>query len=818
MTNWQPDWNSLNAVAAAFLQSTPLAAQIGSVTPPGSHVATGLQLDLATILSAAPAGGVLVIAVDTLTVPAETIKIAVIGVEIVARSVQVAGGGSATLNVTGSGASLQLTSAEIVGGFSVALGPNDAVPFALGSLASPQILTLDASAPATVVVSTDSASVADVMHSPWSLLSLQLTSAIAGVVADQPSADPLALAESMLRWVSANGSALLANRASFPTLDYVGIASMLTAATSLLTSTQTAASGAIYVPVLSADIYQTQVNGILGLAQIYDTRISALQAQQSVEKELAAFATTLGTINQQAAGPLIATLQGLAGETGMLETQLTDAAVQLQQITGTLPALQTALTEAINDQFQQELVSTAINTLFTLATLYVGAAAALLGDPEVLAGNSTAMLKAALDIAKSLLEAAKEPLTGVITGGLNAAGQAPSDTTSTAARQGGQVLAASVASFGGALNALWTVVGVAIAKAPATIAYSPDFLSELEAAPDLSGFTTGGVDPVTYWNVVVVQTQAAVEPHRDLPAATAYLAAVTLAATYGGAIGDLQMKLLDLYTQGVSTFVRLQAIYQAQAQWTQLQSALAQQQQQQQAAIRLLERGYLDVKRALVTAVGNYRAAFRYQWLQNSDIAVDVSMTYPMLAQQVERSIESLVKVLSGTPSGPLRPRQDFSDIGFTVTRSGAPLFEEVDGAGQAQWSIAAADPTLAGQLGGNTALYLNEVTFVLEGAMQSSEVELQVATSGRYESVIGGNCQRFVSQAVSMNNFYVPDTPPRFISSWKFADAAAYMMPTPYTNWTLTVNQGNWQGVTAITMTLSGTFLQNPSGKPITA
>jgi hypothetical protein len=820
MTNWQPDWNTLNSVAAAFLQSTPLAAQIASVTPPGSYVATGLQLGLAAILSAAPAGGALVIAVDTLTVPAGTSTIAAIGVEIVARSVQVAGGGSATLNVTGMGASLQLTTAEIVGNLSVALGTSNAVPFALAGLTSPQILTLNAAAPTALVIAKDTTGVADVMHSPWSLLSLQLTSAIAGVVADQAGSDPLALAASMLRWVTANGQALLGNQANFPALDYADIASMLAAAASLLTSTQTAASGAIYVPILSSDIYQTQVNGILGLAEIYDAKISALQAQQNVEQELAAFATTLGNINQQAVGPLIATLQNLANETATLENQLTNAAVQLQQITETLAPLQKALTDAINDQFQKELVSTAINTLFTLATLYVAGAAAVLGDPEILTGSSEAIAKAGLEVLQSLLDAAKEPLTAVITDGLQAAGELPSDTTSAAALQGGQVLATSVASFGDALNDLWAVVGVAIANAPAEIVYSPDFLSKLEAAPDLSGFTTGGVDPVTYWNAVVIQTEAAVQPHQDLPEATEYLAAVKLAATYGGAIGDLQMKLLDLYTQGVSTFARLQAVYQAQAQWTQLQNELKQQQQQAQAAIGLLQRGYLNVKRALVSAVNNYRAAFRYQWLQISDISVDVSMTYLMLAQQAQRSIDSLIKVLSGTPSGPVRPRQDFSAISYTVARGDAPLFTEVGGRGQAQWSIEAGDPTLAGQLGGNTALYLDEVTFVLEGATQTGEVQLQIATSGRYESEIGGNSLRFVSQAVSMSNYYIPGTPPRFISSWKFADPAAYMMPTPYTNWTLTVlpGKGNWQDATAISMTLSGKFLQNPTGAAIAA
>lgn len=809
--SWSPDWTSLNAVAAAFLQSTPLSTRIASVTPPGGYIATGLQMDLAAIVAAAATDGMLVITVDTLSVPAGTTALTASGLQIVARSVQVAGGGTATLAMAGAGSSLQITAAQIAGTLSVTRGGGDALALALSSRTGPQTLTLVAGAPAPVLAS-DAATLADVMHSPWSLLQLQLTGAVAGVVADQGHADARALAESMLRWVSVGGSALLANAASYPALDVADLSSLLAAATAQLSATQTAASGAIYVPVLSADLYQTQVNVILGLAQVYDQRIAALQNQQTVQQELAAFATTLGNVNQQAVGPLLATLKALANETAMLETQLGDAATQLNQILATLPDLQAALTKAINDQFQHELLESAIHTLFTLATLYVGAAAAVLGDPELLAGNAQAMLKAALEEAKTLLEAAQEPLTAAISGGLDAGGEEPSVANSGLALQGGQMLAASLASFGAAMQTLWTVVGTAVAGAPAQIVYTPDFLSKLEAAPDLGSFTTAGVDPVTYWNVVVTQTQATVQPHSSLPQAAAYLTAVQLAATYGSAIGDLQMKLLDLYTQGVTTFARLQAVYQAQAQWTQLQGSLSQEQQQAQAAVGLLQRGYLNIKRALVGAVNNYRAAFRYQWLQDSSIAVDVSMNYTQLAQQAEQSIESLVKVLSGTPSGPLQPRQSFSGVSYTVKRTGGPLFERVDGVGQAQWSIDTSDPALASQLGGNTAIYLEGVSFELQGGAQPAEVQLRVATSGRYQSLLGRAAQRFVSQAVSMNNLYKPGNPPTFITRWQFSDPAAYMMPTPYTNWTLQVLEGNWQDATAITMVLSGKFLQNPT------
>jgi hypothetical protein len=813
MTNWQPDWTQLDSVAAAFLQSTPLAAQIASVTPPGSYVATGLRLDLGQVVASAPAGGaMLVVAADTVTIPAGTLTLAAPGVQIVARAVEVAGGGEATLALQNPQAALQLATAGIAGALSVSLGGAAPVALDLQGSALPQVLTISAPAPAAVSTAGDAASVADVMHSPWCVLSLQVTSAIAGVVADQGGPGPLALAEAMLRWVTAGSQALLANQDSYADVDYADLASMLAEATSLLAFTQAAASGAVYVPALSQDVYAAEVNGALALAQIYDARISALRAGQDLDAELASFAGTLSSISQQAVTPLLATLQGLAHETTLLETQLKNSVVQLQQASATLPALQDALQQAVDDEFQKELVTTAVETLFTLATLYVGVGAALVGDPEVLAGKSQAVMKAAFEISQKLLETAREPLGSAVKGGAEAAGQPPTQQQLGQSLQGAQVLAASSASFGTALHTLWDAVGTALANAPAQIDYSPDFLTALAAMPDLSGFSTGGVDPVTYWKLVVAQTQASVRPHETLPAASAYLDAVTGASIYGSAIGDLQMKLLDLYTQGVSAFARLQAVYQAQARWNALRQALSTREEQAAAAIGLLQRGYLDVKRSLVASVANYRAAFQYQWLQHSDVAVDVSMDYSQLALQVNRSISDLARVLAGTDSGPLRPRQDFSGVTYTVTANGTPLFIEIGGKARAQWSISAGDPALTAQLGGNTALYLTHATFVLEGGDQSEEVEMEVATSGRYETELGSTGFRFVSQPVSMYNLYRPQTPPAFISSWSFDDPDAYMMPTPCTGWTLTMLQGNWQQATSITMTLAGKFLPNPA------
>jgi hypothetical protein len=68
----------------------------------------------------------------------------------------------------------------------------------------------------------------------------------------------------------------------------------------------------------------------------------------------------------------------------------------------------------------------------------------------------------------------------------------------------------------------------------------------------------------------------------------------------------------------------------------------------------------------------------------------------------------------------------------------------------------------------------------------------------------------RLVSQPISMVVDYLRQDLPNFHHLMAFASPAAYTKPTPYTDWTLTVQQGDWQDVSAIELTLAGVFLQD--------
>ena len=809
MTGWQPDWKTLQTTAASLIASDPLAALITTVTPVGGYVSMALHAELADVVSAAtkagPLTGPLVIAVDTLEIAAGYTVIAAPGVDIKARAVVIDGGPATVVIRSDTPAGIQLTTAGISGTLNVTFQQADGTPIAgpgngpvaMRGLAYPQVITAAAASAASP--STAQVDVADSLHEPWAIVALEVSAAIAATLVDQGSEGALEFAADMLGWVAGGCSALIARKADFPTVDFGNLASLQTTAVGLLSFTQAQASGATYVPVLSADRYQQQIDSLLGLAQTYDAKVTAFQGQQNIDQLLASFAETLSDTYQEAETPLLNALQRLAAESGAVQGQLANAAVQLKEVSATLPSLQQALEQAIADEFQQELVKAAVDTLATVLELYVAVGAILLFE------SPDSVIQIAMGIVQQLIQLGEEGIDEAISKDAESAAQpptAPQDFDGT--KQGAQYLAGSLASFGQAVTLLWAAVSQAASSQPPNL--SPDLASAVDQLPDLSGFSIGGLDPVTYWQTVVIQTTASVQPHKDLPQAAAYLEAVQLAATYGSAVGDLQMKLLELYTQGMTAFDQLVAAYQAQASWTKLQNSLTSEAEQVAAAIGLLQRGYLNIKRSLVLAVENYRAAFLYQWLQPADVQIDVSMDLVALKQAANDSITGLNQVLAGTPTGPVRPRQDFQSVHYHVTQ---PLFTEVNGQPQAQFTI---DPTvLAEQLNGNTALFLSAATFELESGTQSGEVELQIATSGHYTNQLGKNVFRFVSQPVSMTNDYYPGTPPTWVTKWQFADPALYLAPTPYTNWTLTVNQGLTQEVTAINLTLSGAMLQNP-------
>ncbi|GEO81116.1 hypothetical protein [Pararhodospirillum oryzae] len=816
-TAFVPDWDALNPIAVSYADSSPLMPQVISATPGGGYVGIGLQKNLVDILGEAegtldPGRGVLVIAVDTLTLAAGTTTIKAMALSIMARRIEVDGGGSAEIIQDAGGnpkAMTQIFTAGVAGGVSFGFaGGAGPAPLVLATdQSAPQVLTVAVANPGNLNPTNSIPVIADFLHSPWNLLALEVTQSAAGVLLYQSDPGALEFAGEMLQWVVAGNYALISQSGSFPSVDFDSVASVQGAALAQLNITQAAASGATFVPILSQGTYEDEINSLLQVAQIYDAKISAFRAQKDLESLLSEFASTLSGISQSAEAPLINTLKRLNSEQAQLTSQLNNEAIKLNSVTEQLVPLQQELVEAIQDEFQKELLQTAISILTTLGTLYVGGAAILIGDPEI-ATVAAKQAKAALDLLEKAISAG-ESLAETINSGYTSLGSAPTKADAEAATAGADALGGALAGFGETSALLWQVVNGAITSGDWNV--NQPLMAALDKAPNLNGFSIGGLDPAAYWDATVIQTEAMVKPYQGkIGVADTYLTMVELAAAYGKSVADLQMKLLGLFNQGMDALDRLQSVLDAEAQWEALQKDLDDKEAQVNGAIGLLERGYNSVKRDIVVAVDNYRAAFLYQWLQESDVQVNASMDYLQLSSAAQKSIKSLEDVLSGTASGSVRPRQNFQNLTYEVVAGPDGLFETVDGKRQARWTIATSDTALADQLSGNGAIYLTETKFELVGGTQSGEVQLGIEISGSFGNIRNGSDYRFVSQPVSMTNNYRPGDPPTFITTWKFADAAAYMTPTPYTQWTLTAHEAETEGVSAIKMTIAGLFLQN--------
>jgi hypothetical protein len=822
MSNYQPNWKILEAQAANYKNTSALIPQIETTAPKEGFVFTSLTGDLKNIVKTAmaahnPLKGGLVIVVDTLNVTEGDITIPSLGVQIIARTVKIANNGKANLIIISSSQpSFQLACSEIQGNLSVTLGSGSTPQnIKLASdKAQPQILTL--SSPAnTVTVSNNANDVADVFHSPWSILGIELTFSAASYLIELDNNDAMNLAAQMLRWVTGASHALIKEGANYNNLNVANISSLQANCMALLSFTQASVNNSIYVPALSIGFYEKEMNELLKVAGTYNQKIQEFKSQENTDELLKNLASTLSKINSDAKTPLFNELVRLANNAQLAQSQLGNAATQLENISKTLKPLKDAVDEAVEDQFQKQLLETAFKTLFTVLTLYISVAAILV-DPALIGAEAGELAKAALEVAEKLAEAGEQLIENSIASGSSAAHLPPTIPNLNEVEKGAQVLMGAQVGFGLASGLLWKIVSRAIASGENQINFSPDLVKVMAKIPNLNGFSVGGMDPTAYWETMVIQVKASMDPLLDGPEtgapARAYIEAIELASTYGKSVGDQQAKLLELYNQGMTAFDQLRALDQADAQWKALEAKLSNKNAKINAAIGFLEKGYTNLKRSIVVSVNNYRAAFNYQWLQSSKVIVDSSMTHLQLVQNVENSIESLKNVLSGKLPNVIKPRQNFNGIIFYVRPGENPLFKEVNGKGQAQWSITLNDTVLSEQLNGNSAFFITEATFELQGDSQIGEVELQIETSANYSNKLNEKEFRFVSSGFSMSSDYKQDKLPEFITKWKFAneDAPNYLTPSPYTEWTLTVDKGNWKDVTAIKMTISGLEIQN--------
>lgn len=796
----QPDWNGLNELTAMYA-SSHFASDGTSCTLCQLHATisdlTGPLQGLAG--KGGSPGVVLAVYVDTLLIDQDTITLPAAGAMIVARSIQLqTPSGNATLTVqsASSAGAFQILVQEVRGGtLTAALArPGGGAPVAQAVIAptatTPTVYTLAASAPPP---STDPTAVADLLGSPLARNAMRASfTAASSLVYDTP-AD---MAADMLRWVVACASAAAATNPPRANAPDVGssLNDLVVQGTALLLFTQATGTGVTFVPLLSTDFYQTRISGLLGVAQSYDQVVSQLDVEADLEQALAGFASTLKANSQAAVAPL-----QLALEQANTNYQAMDQ--QYLQLEGTY-ALQTtavadclaAFQEGLKAYEQKQKIDAALGVVSAVVGLCTAVGAAMVGDPA--------------------------PAMGAVAGAAAEVEQAVQATS---------VLSIKLIDVVKKLKPIFTTIaemGKAGYEAYTAVSdYENQGIQPIKIdVPALTSSSLNGVDPDVQWDAFSVEIESELRPAigAGVSGAQEYLDSLKILVIYGKALADKQIAKITLGQTIADAAAQLKAAQQAYAQWQQLGSTIQDKQQLLAARKSFVLQSYLNILRSLFVAVQDFRAAYAYRWLQQSPVQMSLNMAYPDLAKALQPVEEQINELITSSEN-----LQDFEAIEYDLnlaTSGDAPgtrpqlLTDGNGGPPSVSWTIALDDPQLSSKLPSKSqALYLTRADFFLvgNGAQAGDEIELDVATSGVYslQGPSGSPCRFVAPQNFDLDAAYTISQrgKPSPTVHWGPATAvsAQYMKPSPFTQWTLKVQDGPWRGTTRIRMVLSGSYLR---------
>jgi hypothetical protein len=298
---------------------------------------------------------------------------------------------------------------------------------------------------------------------------------------------------------------------------------------------------------------------------------------------------------------------------------------------------------------------------------------------------------------------------------------------------------------------------------------------------------------------------------------------------------DYQMALDEMVIYGKALSAAQLAVVTAGQDYTRvlLQEQLAQQQQAQlEAYVGSLQNGekpivammqqfyqrYLDAKSSLFAALQGYKASYFYWALQPSLVKAQIIST----VSDLDTGLQNLTQIAIDQQSALAHfnpPPSVMSDKLFVI--NDPTLITAFQTSGKAAWLVPTDDPNFA-QL---DRVRLNTVRVWLEGATSSNDISVNIKNSGNYLDRFQGVGYQFSSKPMAqLFQYRLGGSNPS--PDWKFDNgqvatieldgrvdnevAYAYFQPTPFSEWTISVNTAlvDVSKVTKITMEFIGSAI----------
>lgn len=549
----------------------------------------------------------------------------------------------------------------------------------------------------------------------------------------------------------------------------------------LLTSQINArANGAAFVPYLTADVYTELAKSFVAEAKNYEDNYLALRTQQTLTQTSIEQALALSD-NAQYQSEYVQGLKTQAQSNYQSAQLAVDKALsnfRAQDLVVKMVSID--FQERGLPEYQRKVIVQAIFDLGSAVITFVGAIGLMaVGQVEVAPAAAGAAVSATQTVAKAA-------------------------TTTAAVAQQATALAETMSKLKKLVEGLTAVyeMASAILKAAADIQGAQGMVQDLQAMT----LDTDGTDlsATATWQILSLQVHNVLQDPiaKGIGYAQEYQDALDVLVIYGQSLASAQLAAVQAGQEYARVLLQEQVAQQQQARLATYVQTLQVGQQVTDEVMQQFYQRYLDAKESILAALQNYRASYFYWALAPSQVRPQVVDS----VNQLDGGLQSLTAIamdkaaalahFDPAPSTLHNKQVAITDTQFLdLLRQGKP----------ATWALSTGEAEFLGL----DRVRLTAVRAWLDGAQPRGrqKVSVTIRTSGGYRDQFGDTGYQFSSSPLKRIFEYHVEAPAGHQPnpSWQFADGTlgyieldgdvdnevkyAYFQPTPFTEWTVTIN-----------------------------
>ena len=339
-----------------------------------------------------------------------------------------------------------------------------------------------------------------------------------------------------------------------------------------------------------------------------------------------------------------------------------------------------------------------------------------------------------------------------------------------------------------------------IPGADEAVQHTKDLVQKMNALDTSAG--EADLADTSVWDLFKNEVDASLNAVVDLGVEYAgdYRKELSALTIYGKSLSGAQLAVIRTSQEYTRILLQQTLARQQQAELTRYVSALQEGETQELALMQQFYQRYLDAKSFLFTALQNYRASYFYCALLPSGVQPEIIGNIDNL----DTGLNSLTKIKLDAEAkfNHFDPPPAPIEKTFVIDDPAAIAQFVRDGKGT--WNVGLDEPAFD-RLG---RVRLNVVRVWLEGATSPYTISIGISNSGSYQDRLGGDIFHFTSKPLSQLFQYKVGQRANTQITWTFDDNTvasvekdggvidemryAYFQPTPFAEWTISLNQDN--------------------------